>query len=444
MFEKVAAIACLACMSHGQHLLSTLHSRSREVADGQKQLRAVDMNPSLPTLNGVAMTDPKALSAFVMVLVGLRPAAAFQQQPATAHTWRHRVPASRMEVASQTHRKSFWTVGKRPVADRNMRADGGSFLEADFMQKYQRRASQCQFAVDEERVEDLILKRQTARGAKDFRAADEITVTLLQEHGVKLDDRKRTWECIASPGADLSKPLKRQEIPSMADDQQHVRAESVEVDDQQAAGEESVEGDDKQPAAAEWVPAASEWIPGEEKDKSLTEDQRWEKWGHDLLRAEDDAVELDAAALTAIHGQYGLLQQRRMAAYARDYEEAARILKELNETYGVSVHDRRKLWRADGGSFLDETFLDGYQQVGSPAEEEALDKEQVDELIHQRQVARAKRAYKLADRLKIVLLTHGVVVNDKAKEWQYVSPGVYVEKRLRKHLPEHMQVFFPE
>ena len=138
--------------------------------------------------------------------------------------------------------------------------------------------------------------------------------------------------------------------------------------------------------------------------------------GHDYTRSEDDETAKDDDD-EALEGINTMIRERFEAKLARDFDEADALLAQLYDTYGVSVNDGSKQWRADGRSFERR-----YKRIGEPAA--GVDEAAVEALISERTAVRKERNYRRADQILAELLeVHGVVIVDSAYTWRYVGGG---------------------
>ena len=136
--------------------------------------------------------------------------------------------------------------------------------------------------------------------------------------------------------------------------------------------------------------------------------------------------ELDEAAVDA------LLAERLQAKFARDFSTADVIQDELSRA-GVRVHDRQKVWRADGEGFDDDRGGGGrfergggrgerrdgpYAQSSLSAPLEPADVAEVEAQLALRTEMKMARDFDAADAIRDSLRErYGVEVNDRLRAW---------------------------
>lgn len=110
-----------------------------------------------------------------------------------------------------------------------------------------------------------------------------------------------------------------------------------------------------------------------------------------------------------------MIEERTEAKIVRDYDVADGIREDLRNTYGIEVRDREREWSI-GGVF--EPPPEPYRMSQYSAEPTTITKQEVDDMMQERDEARAARAYDAADDIKFHLLEdHNIVVDDKLKQW---------------------------
>ena len=275
--------------------------------------------------------------------------------------------------------------------------------------------------VDVAAVEQLIQDRNDARRERDFFTADSIR-DQLREMGVSLWDRDQVWTTGGKPPPRRDRP----EQPNNFYRSTQRRAARYEPPGRY---DEDYGFDGRVGRYAEPGDRRRGNRPGQDT-KQLT---RWNEWGHDYDRADDDAsTTLDGGALLKVNE---ILRTRLRAKFDRQYERADELLDELNNEFGVDVNDGFKQWRADG-----QPFIRRHKRVGRT--DLRVDTATVEELIMRRQDARRDRDYRTADDILAELLeTHGVVLDDSQWSWrvtggrhdgQYGEGGRYGRQRGRE------------
>ena len=87
-------------------------------------------------------------------------------------------------------------------------------------------------------------------------------------------------------------------------------------------------------------------------------------------------------------------------------------------SYGVTVSDDARQWRADGLS-----FVYAYRRDGGDGGRSAAEGAAVEELLRKRGVAKSRRQYEESDALLSEMRVLGVEVDDKARSWWFVGGG---------------------
>ena len=231
---------------------------------------------------------------------------------------------------------------------------------------------------DMDAIDELITERLQARKTGQFDIADSIRDTLLSEHGVRVDDKKRMWRT----GCSSSGSGSRWGSSSSSFDRQGGR--------------------------------------GSRRERDFGPN------GHDYNLSPEAGPNQSSLSEEEIHT---LLATRLRHKMNREFRDADNIQEELFAA-GVSVHDARKEWRADGqgfGAFSD----DGrpgrergsrndrnrpYEQ--SPNSQQTDAAEIIQSLVDQRSQAKRARNFQLADDLREELkLDFDVEVNDRMRQW---------------------------
>jgi len=126
--------------------------------------------------------------------------------------------------------------------------------------------------------------------------------------------------------------------------------------------------------------------------------------------------EVDADAVKALRDNIeSLIQERDEAKAVRDYNVADAIREDLRDMYNIEIRDREREWSI-GGQF--EPPPEPYKMSPFSQEPTTITRDEVDDMLQDRDAARAERAYAVADDIKFLLLEdHNIVIDDKLKQW---------------------------
>ena len=238
---------------------------------------------------------------------------------------------------------------------------------------YQRDLQADDSVIDVNAVNILLGERLQARKTGRFERADAIRQELLQEHGVRVNDRLKLWRSGCSTSGSGAKWGQRQ--------------------------------------------------PERRGPKSFG------PHGHDYYPspgAGPSTSNLDESAINA------LLAERLECKLNRDFARADAIQEQLFQA-GVAVHDGLKEWRADGQGFGDYSGRREakpsrqrgsrkdrnrpYQQSSQSYEDDA-NKQIIQDLVSERMEARQHRDYDLADAIRDELLEdYNVAIDDRLRQW---------------------------
>ena len=248
--------------------------------------------------------------------------------------------------------------------------------------------------VDEALVERMLSERSLLRHEKRFYEADALR-DRLNEMGVWIYDRERRWVCANNfPRVRGYGPKKGGTSPTTGFDR----------------GDPRVLGYGPEQGAAGLTKSSERT----DEFRRILERSEPNELGHEYIRAVGDQTPMDGATLLGVNE---LLKQRLEAKRAHEFSKADALLARLSEEHGVTVHDGKKLWRADGASFDRQ-----YERHGNLDAE--VDAALVERLVRERTVARRRREYERADEiLQELLEKHGVVLFDAHFSWRVVGEG---------------------
>jgi cysteinyl-tRNA synthetase len=295
-----------------------------------------------------------------------------------------------VDPSERNSRPSFNDRRRRFLVDRDNQSSAGgrpsrggrSTLSA----RYERDASRDTSNVNVALVESLIAERNDARYGRNFELADRIRDELLQEHGVAVSDRDKSWRSGCSTGGSGVKGRR----------------------------------DGRPTSRREWPP------------------QDFGPLGHDYNLAPDMDMTQMTRSLTEdqIHAK---LAQRLQCKLSRNFVEADAVQLAL-EAEGVFVHDGLKQWRGDGKRFGDVRFTSQSPNARGPSKtansrssrekpyqqsehslssllspDEILE---IQNMVEDRFESKVARKFVTADKLRDKLRNqYNVMVDDKLREW---------------------------
>lgn len=310
----------------------------------------------------------------------------------------------------------------------------------------------CLAELDEDfvaKVEKLIDERQDLRRQRDYAAADA-TKAELWEMGVSVLDKHHMWYMSKAKGAprlvngqvvDVSKfgPIghdyKRAAPRANAklDDLEESLLTKINTLLGRRLEAKLARNFDEADALREQLFGLGVSINERTKEWSYTPTDltaRYGPLGHDYTRAEADEMEIEEETLATINK---LLAQRLSAKFRREFHVADKLRDELQEM-GVNIHDKSKVWRADGlsdrsfggtsRSVLEYTRIegDGDEGLGGDSDEGLISK-----MLSERAQARAVGNYGKSDELQARLRNaYNVAVDDRSATWWLaLMPGGY-------------------
>ena len=239
--------------------------------------------------------------------------------------------------------------------------------------------------VDLNTVNYLIGERLQLRKTGRFDQADAIRDELMEQHGVMVRDKERVWRSGCS-----------------------------------ASG-----------SGQRWSPGGNRKRGGNNKWNNNRNNRQTDFGpnGHDYNMARGAGPITSSLSEEEIHG---LLAERLACKLDRDFRNADMIQEELLEA-GVVINDKRKEWRADGGSF-DEYTSRKYNK--SPHSASTGDIEEIQALIVERAKAKSERLYNKADAIRDDLFDRfDVTIDDKRLEWSVGGDFGVVKKQRMEFLP---------
>ena len=110
-------------------------------------------------------------------------------------------------------------------------------------------------------------------------------------------------------------------------------------------------------------------------------------------RAQECEALLDEAQVGEITD---LVNQRLRKKLDRRFDEADDLLRQLEASYGVTVSDDARQWRADGQS-----FVYAYRRDGGDGGRSAAEVGAVEDLLRQRGVAKSRKLVRVRVRVRV-------------------------------------------
>lgn len=263
--------------------------------------------------------------------------------------------------------------------DRPPRRRGGS-------RPYRRDTSMDHSNVNVEEIEALIDSRSQARREGDYDTADAIRDQLLDDHGVQVWDQEQTWRSgCSNSGSGRRRP-------------------------------------------GGWFGGSDD---GPRNNSRSRPPRDFGPLGHDYELSEGAGPNQSQFDEETIHG---MIAERLQHKLSRNFEAADSIQGALISG-GVSIHDGKREWRADGVSF-GEASSDGrpgrergsrgdrnrpYTQSEYSTPPETLDAEEIQtiqDLVEKRTAAKITRNFSTADDIRAVLKDdYNVFIEDRLREW---------------------------
>uniref|UniRef100_A0A7S0C5V8 SAP domain-containing protein n=1 Tax=Proboscia inermis TaxID=420281 RepID=A0A7S0C5V8_9STRA len=153
----------------------------------------------------------------------------------------------------------------------------------------------CQLTLDE--INELIAQRLQFKKQRDFEASDALQRQLSEEHGIDINDRDKVWR---ADGVGFQR-----------------RGDDTERDENRGSG---------------------------------IANRRASGVGHDYTQVEDTIIDTSICELTIDQINEGIAQRLQFKKQ-RDFEASDALQKRLSEEHGICIHDKDKVWRADGVGF---------------------------------------------------------------------------------------------
>jgi len=314
-----------------------------------------------------------------------------------------------------------------PVGGRTLYYDE-SRHDYDRIQNIDAGADDLNFDIDS--VNTLIEERHQCRIRKEWEDADMIRTQLLEEHGVKIDDKDRTWI-----SGQISPPKN-----AFADNYEYERdviwdnSEDVNVDVVNALIRERnqfrkagnfEEADAMRSALLEehgvivqdktrtWRSGCSSSRNNQRPNRTTSTPKDFGPNGHDYRLAEDAGPSITSLSEDEIHA---MIAERLQCKLNRDYDAADAVHEQLFQN-DVLIQDRRKLWRADGQTFAGFGATKyGQSKHSSPTAE--LPIAEIETKIAERAKYKSERVYHRADEIRDELVEQfNVYIDDKLKQW---------------------------
>ena len=241
---------------------------------------------------------------------------------------------------------------KRRSFDKRRRKFDNIFKEVPYQRDFRDRSY-----VDEETVEQLTAERAAARRAKDFATADLLLRKLLYNHGVRVDDWKRTWRSGCQPIRKNDEKL----LTKMGPHGHDYTYDPTAGPNATGVPEETLH---KLIAGRMHSKLQRDWEKADEIQDKLSQlgvfiRDETREWRADGKRFPFGAKDLTVSAMVPyrmsplseepedkedIRIIEDLIKQRHRAKYERKYQLADKLRDELQETYNVYVHDRMREW----------------------------------------------------------------------------------------------------
>ena len=118
----------------------------------------------------------------------------------------------------------------------------------------------------------------------------------------------------------------------------------------------------------------------------------------------------------------GLIKRRNKARRARNFALADKLLSDLKSN-NVILDDKKKLWRADGEFFGDDTSSQAYRKAPSSKPISDNDEVYVCKKLEERAAAKQRKDYDVADDILDELrFLMNVAVDDKKMTWRVTDP----------------------
>jgi cysteinyl-tRNA synthetase len=238
---------------------------------------------------------------------------------------------------------------------------------------------------DVDTINNLISERLQARKTGRFEEADAIREDLMNQHGVMIHDKTRTWRS----GSSTSGSGQRW-----------------------SGGGNEQRGNQRQ---------------GNQRQGKQRGGKAFGPHGHDYNKSSGAGDNISALSEPDINR---LLAERLDCKLNRDFYGADSIQEELSSA-GVSVHDGMKEWRADGQRFGDYNADSprpgrergsrndrnrGYET--SPKSLDTPDSETIQAMVDKRSLAKQERDFEEADSIRDELrASYNVLIDDKLRQW---------------------------
>mmetsp|Transcript_157814 Transcript_157814/g.294341 ORF Transcript_157814/g.294341 Transcript_157814/m.294341 type:complete len:680 (-) Transcript_157814:7-2046(-) len=323
-------------------------------------------------------------------------------------------------------------------------------------------------SIDEDVVEQLLMKRHEARMKQEWALADNFRKQ-LNEKGVTVDDTERIWifngDCLSykqklKTFSSVTEEKSGYRAPNITSiDKRHVerllvqrmeakRIQNFELadrirDDLDAMGvtvsdknkfwyhrsENTVQ---KKPLQKEHSPIQFQKKSLQTKQspigsgakhgntssmdfKHLFRKQDAENSSEPFTRAVDCEANLSGAEVREIEA---LVAQRLQKKLDKSWDEANTLLDKL-EARGVRVQDKGRVWRADSHPFVFPYTCGGGGRNRTTYGHTESEVSQAAALVHRRNVANVREQFTLAAQIKDELLSLGVNVNDDHRKWMF-------------------------
>ncbi|KAJ1453284.1 hypothetical protein M885DRAFT_619180 [Pelagophyceae sp. CCMP2097] len=274
-------------------------------------------------------------------------------------------------------------------------------------------------------IESKIEQRSRAKGKRDFAVADDLADLLRDKFNVQVDDREKTWHVHQFRSQDRREDdaafSRTPRDYAIAEDSAILASEDEEtvrrlVADRSTAkrNRDFNEADGIRDELIEDFDVyindkTKEWRVG--KPSFSSSDRRQDREEKPFQRRGGGDLTVDQVEMITI-----AVAERDTAKRSRRFDVADGIRDELRDVYQVTVDDRSREWRV---------MSDEYVYAKSSFDElDAATVSLVDKLVNDRAVAKGRRDYDVADRIREDLRDrYNVLVDDRVREWSVGAPA---------------------
>lgn len=307
------------------------------------------------------------------------------------------------------------------------------FLSQDAQHDYSRDTAADNSNVDLAEVNHLIAERQFMRKTRRFQEADAIRDELLDKHGVMIRDRERLWRsgCSASGSGSRWTSDKRNEFgrKKQSDFGPNGHDYNLAVDagpNQSSFSEQQIHDllANRLESKLNRDYRAADRIQEELLNGGVVINDKRREWRADGALFEEFSSRkyvqssYSASSADTEHIQ-AMVDERSKAKSERLYGRADEIRDVLFRDFSVTIDDKRREWSI-GGSFgstrnQDRKKFERFQKT--PGSSATDDDGRIQELLDERDVARANRDFEEADSIREELLAMNVFIDDHRRQW---------------------------